>query len=179
MLDPLLRDKEDVFTVVTIVSALLAAPALLIFVARPDLFRSLDPTHLALIPSGVGFAFLMVCAFVVTAVREANRDRADHVIQRDGHRPPPRETSKDWHLFSTTAGFANLFLLLLTVWAYWHPIRLGANLVALSVALFVGAAVVHALLQLWPINWTNPTLEQRRKAAELIAKGLEPEERNE
>jgi hypothetical protein len=163
VLDSLLREKEDVFSVVTIIGALIVSPALLVFVARPDLFEQLDTIHLLLLLPGIGFGFLMVCVFAGTYVRDARSDRANHIRQRDGQ-PIVPEMRKEWYLFAMTAAFANMFLLFLTIWAYWHRIRLGASLVALSLTLLIGSVVFHILIEVWPINWTNPPRGGRTNA---------------
>jgi hypothetical protein len=78
---------------------------------------------------------------------------------------------KEWPALSMIAGYANMFFLLMSVWAYWHRIRLGASLVLAAVLVLAGALIMCAFNAYWPLNWTDPTPEQRQRAAELFAEG--------
>lgn len=161
MLDPLLQDKEDVFGVINIVATLLPSPALLLFVTRGDLFAAFDTVHLVLLLPGIGLGVVTACAFASINLIDATNDRAIRVRQRDGKPEVPPKKLQEWGFLSNSSGFANMFLLLLTAWGYWHRLRLGASLVALVVGIIAASFVARGIMALWPIDWTNPPRGQR------------------
>jgi hypothetical protein len=156
MFDPLLQDKEELFNVVTVLANLLPSPALLVFVAKPELFEKLDTIHLLLLLPGIGFSFMIVCVIAWAVVRSGRRARANRIRVRDGQPLIPNEVSKDWHVFTYGSGYSTMLLLPLTVWAYWHSVRLGASLVAWSLIVLFGSVLVTILILSWPLEWTNP-----------------------
>jgi hypothetical protein len=157
MLDPLLQDKEDVFSVVNIVAALLPSPALLLFITRPDLFVKLDAMHLLFLLPGIGVGVMIACGFASVNLAGASQERAERIRRRDNRPAAPREGQKEWLFLSNSSGFANMFLFFLSAWAYWHPLRLGASLVALVVTIVVGSFVLRGAMAVWPIDWTDPS----------------------
>lgn len=145
MLEPLLREKEQVSSVVAIGAALVPSPGLLLFVAHPDIFEKLDTTHLLVLLPGVGVSMLTVCVLATLFIVEGAFARGNRRRKQDGLPVLERRPTEDWPMLVVTAGYANLVFLVLTVWAYWHPIRLGAALFTASAIILVGSLLIGIL----------------------------------
>jgi hypothetical protein len=161
MLDPLLKEKEDLAGMVTVLASLLPAPALLLFVVRPSLFTQLDIGRLILLASAIGFGVLFASMFFVGTLAAASADRRRDLRKRDRTPEPNDQKLKDWPLLYQTAALADTILLLLTAWGYWHPFRVGATLVLLVTIESALAFVFYGLIKAWPLGWTNPTPTRR------------------
>jgi hypothetical protein len=146
MLEPLLSEKNNVSSVVAILAALVPSPGLLLFVAQPKLFEQLDTAHLLVLLPGVGVGVLTVCALATLFVVESTHVRTNKRRKSRGETELPRERTEDWLMLAIAAAYANLLFLVLTVWAYYKPIRIGATLVTFSVIILVGSV----LFAFWP-----------------------------
>src|ERR1700680_2251299 len=156
MIDPLLKDKEDVFNVVMILAALVASPALLLFVSRPDLFLNLDTAHLLMLLPGIGAGVLLSAVFAVLSVSGGYENRVWRVRRRNGLPVPAAAPVTEWSVLSVTAGITNIVILVLSAYGYWHRLRLGATLVSACAGLMLGALIITAFMRGWPTDWTNP-----------------------
>lgn len=156
LLDPLLREKENVPSLVAIVTAIIPAPGLLVFVARPDLFNALDLVHLLILLAALGYAMLIVCTVTGDNIKQGQRIRAEQVLRRDGGLLVRSLAQSEYQWLYGAASAANIVFLLLAAWAYWHKLRLGATLVAVALVLTLGSFLIKLLMVFWPIDWTNP-----------------------